>query len=95
MQKGASNFFTGRGGITFSSGKVDILQQVAGNTIGNVEGGGGVEDWVNLDGRVFVRAVWMIEIGEFKDDYGSYDLEQALVAEMQMRLLAEGFMLTS
>ena len=94
MPKGASNFFTERGGLSFSSGKPDILQEVAGNKIDKVEGGGGVDDWIKLDGRVFVRAAWMVEIGEFKDDYGSCDLEQALAAEMQKRLLAEGFILT-
>lgn len=95
MPKGASNFFTERGGLSFSSGKADILQQVAGNNIDKVEAGGGIEDWIKLDGRVFVRAAWMVEIGEFKDDYGSYDLKQALAAEMQKRLLAEGFILTA
>jgi len=94
VPKGASRFFNERGGLSFSSNKVDILQQVAGKYIDKTEAGGGIEDWTKVDGRVFARAAWMVEIGELKENYGVFDLEQALAAEMQKRLLAEGFALT-
>jgi len=94
MPKGASKFFTELGGLSFSHGQADILQQVVGNKIDKVEGGGGIVDWTELDGRVFARATWMTEIGEFEDDYGSFELKEALAAEMQKRLLTEGFTLT-
>ncbi|MBV6497072.1 MAG: hypothetical protein DYH05_13145 [Acidobacteria bacterium ACB1] len=92
--KGASRFFSERGGLSPSSSRVDILEQVAGNNIDGVEGGGGIADWTKVDGRVFARAAWMIEIDELKENYGASDLEQALAAEMQKRLLSEGFILT-
>ncbi|MGB7208145.1 MAG: hypothetical protein WBD27_05745 [Pyrinomonadaceae bacterium] len=92
--KGASNFITEAGGLMSSNNKVDIIQQIAGARIDNVEGGGGVMDWTESGGRVFLRTTWMVEIGKIDEDYGVYDFKQALAAEMQKRLLSERFRLT-
>lgn len=92
--KGASSFITEAGGLMSSNKKVDIIQQIARARIDAVEGGGGVMDWAEASGRVFLRTTWMVEIGKMDEDYGVYDFEQALAAEMQKRLLSEGFRLT-
>ena len=92
--KGASKFITELGGLALLPPKLDIFQQVAGTKIDNVEGGGGAADWIELDGRVFLRATWMVEIGNIDSNYGIYDLEQGIAAEMQKRLVSEGFRVT-
>lgn len=94
IPEGASNFFKELGGLRFSQNEADILQRIAGNKIDKVESGGGGPDWTKVDGRVFVRAAWMIEIGEIASDYGSFELEQSIAAEMQRKLRLEGFSLT-
>lgn len=94
IPSGASNFFEERGGLSFSSSKVDILQHIAAGKIDKVESGGGAVDWTEVDGRVFVRAAWIIEIGEISKDLSIFDLERFLAAEMQKKLKSEGFRLT-
>lgn len=94
LPKGASIFITEAGGLMSSNNKVDVIQQIAGARIDNVEGGGGVMDWTEAGGRVFLRTTWMVEIGKMDEDYGVYDFKRALAAEMQKRLLSEGFRLT-
>ena len=76
--KGASNFITEAGGLMSSNNKVDIIQQIARARIDDVEGGGGVMDWAEASGRVFLRTTWMVEIGKMDEDYGVYDFKQAL-----------------
>ena len=88
---GASSFFEERGGLSVSQSKPDILQQIAARKIDKVESGGGAAEWTEVDGRVFVRAAWMVEIGEISKDFGVYDLERLLAAEMQKKLKSEGF----
>ena len=92
--KGASKFITELGGLALLPPKVGILQQIAGTRIDEVEGGGGVGDWTEVDGRVFLRTTWMEEIGHIDSNYSVYDLEQGLAAEMQKRLVSEGFRVT-
>ena len=91
---GVSKFFRDRGGLSLSGNNVDVLQRIAGNKIDNVEGGGGAANWTKVDGRVFVRAAWMVEIGDIASDYDAFDLNKSLAAEMQKRLTSEGFRLT-
>jgi len=87
---GASMFIRTLGGLSEENGRPDILQQIAGDKIDAVEGGGGVEDWTSLKGRVFLTRRWMVEIGKMSDGY-SYDFQKALATEMQKRLRSEGF----
>lgn len=94
LPDGASKFFKVLGGLNFSDGNIDIVRQVAGRNIDKVEGGGGVADWTEVDGRVFVRSAWMTEIGEMAADYGAFELKKSLAAEMQKKLESEGFRLT-
>jgi hypothetical protein len=94
LPKGVSKFFTERGGLDFSRTKVDIFEKVAGSKTDKVEAGGEASDWTELDGRVFARAAWMVEIGEMAPGFGGYELKKGLAAEMQKRLAAEGFRLT-
>lgn len=92
---GASDFFLRRGGLIFTEGKVNVLQQIASNKIDKVEAGGGPADWVSVDGRIFARATWMIEIGEMTKEFSSVELERLLADEMQKKLNSEGFRLNS
>lgn len=91
IPKGASKFFNELGGLRFTRGNSDILQQIAGNKIDKVEGGGGTIDWTKVDGRIFARAAWMVEIGGMVSDYGAFELERSLAIEMQKTLTSEGF----
>ena len=92
--QGASRFITELGGLALLPPKVDILRQIAGTKIYKVESGGGAADWTELDGRVFLRATWMVEIGDKASNYGVFDLEQGLAAELRSRLVSEGFRVT-
>lgn len=94
LPSGVSNFFRELGGLNPQGSKVEIFQRLAGRRIDKVEGGGDAADWTELEGRVYVRAAWMTEIGEMTADYTSYELEQALAADMQKKLASEGFRIT-
>jgi hypothetical protein len=94
LPKGASDFFLELGGLMTRNGKPDIVQRIAGNRIDKVEGGGGLVDWTEVEGRVFARAAWMIEIREMASEYSSYDLEKSLAGEMQKQLTSKGFRIT-
>jgi len=94
IPEGASNFFNERGGLNLMGNNIDPIRRISGNKVDNIEGGGGAADWARVSGRIFIRSAWMIEIGEMADGYGAFELEHSLAAEMQTKLVAEGFRLT-
>lgn len=91
---GSSKFIRELAGLYPDEGKVDVVGEIAGDNFDAIEGGGGPEDWVEVDGRVFLTRRWMIEIGKMTEGYSTFDFNRKLAAEIQRRLEAEGFKLT-
>lgn len=91
---GASNFIRGLGGLNPLDAKTDIIQRIAGDGFDQIEAGGGLYDWTEVNGRVFLTRRWMVEIGKIKEGYSTFDFEKQLAASIQKQLTSERFRVT-
>lgn len=88
---GASTFFRELGGLNPKDQNREVFAMIAKGRIDKVEAGGGVFDWTTVDGRIFARTTWMVEIGQMQDGYGAYDFNRSLSSEIRKRLTSDGF----
>jgi hypothetical protein len=62
-----------------TDGITGLQVKLAGDNFDAIESGG-TEDWIEIDGRVFLTRRWMEEIGKIKDGYSLFDYERGLAA---------------
>ena len=69
---GASKFIRNLGGLSSLEAKTDVIQQIAGDGFDEIEAGGGLNDWTEVNGRIFLTRRWMVEIGKIKQGYSTF-----------------------
>lgn len=88
---GASKFTRNLGGLSSLEAKTNVIQRIAGDGFDEIEAGGGLYDWTEVNGRIFLTRRWMVEIGKIKQGYSTFDFKKQLAGSIQKQLASEGF----